>query len=152
MQIPSGEMAAFAAIQGGEGNRQLHGSVRFFSTPEGVIVLADIFGLPDNGGWGIFALHIHEGSDCGGAEFANSGAHYNPGNTPHPWHSGDLPPLFSCNGHALMGLLTCRFTIDEVIGRTVIVHSAPDDFTTQPAGDSGMKIACGVIQAAQPSR
>ncbi|MBQ3180666.1 MAG: superoxide dismutase family protein [Firmicutes bacterium] len=145
MQIPTGELAAAAAISG-DSISSIHGSVRFFPCPEGVMVLADIFGLPEANPTGIFALHIHSGGDCSGTNFADSGMHYDPANMPHPRHAGDLPPLLSCHGHALMGVLTCRFTIDEIIGRTVIIHSQPDDFTSQPAGNAGEKIACGVIR------
>ena len=147
MQIPTGELAAAAIVRGEGVTDKIHGSIRFFPCPEGVMVVADIFGLPDNGGSSIFALHIHEGTGCGGTDFAQSGSHYNPTNMPHPMHAGDLPPLFSCRGHALMGVLTCRFSIEEIIGRTVIIHSRADDFTSQPAGNSGQKIACGIITA-----
>ena len=57
-----------------------------------------------------------------------------------------MPPLFSNKGYAFMIFLTDRFKVDEIIGKTVIIHSMPDDFKTQPSGDSGMKIACGVIE------
>ena len=68
------------------------------------------------------------------------------GGCEHPNHAGDLPPLFGNNGFALSLFLTNRFTVDEVIGRTIIIHDHPDDFTTQPSGNSGTKIACGVIR------
>lgn len=78
--------------------------------------------------------------------FADAMSHYNPNGCGHPNHAGDLPLLFGNNGFALSLFLTNRFYIDEVIGRTVILHDHPDDFTTQPAGNSGTKIACGVIR------
>ena len=59
-----------------------------------------------------------------------------------------MPPLFINDGYAFMIFLTDRFKVDEIIGRTVIIHSMPDDFTTQPSGNSGMKIACGVVESA----
>lgn len=77
---------------------------------------------------------------------ADAMAHYDPGSCEHPHHAGDLPPLFGNNGFALCAFLTNRFSVDEVVGRTVIIHDRPDDFTTQPSGNSGMKIACGVIR------
>ena len=81
--------------------------------------------------------------------FTNFGMkHYNPHGCDHPYHAGDLPPLFETSGLALSAFLTDRFTVDEVIGRTVIIHDQPDDFTTQPSGNSGTKIACGVIRRA----
>ena len=76
-----------------------------------------------------------------------SGAHYNPGACEHPHHAGDLPPLFGCNGYAMSVFLTDRFLVDDVIGKTLIIHDRPDDFKTQPAGDAGEKMACGVIQS-----
>lgn len=77
--------------------------------------------------------------------FAEVGKHYNPGSCPRPAHAGDLPPLFNNKGYAIQMLLTDRFTVEEIIGRTVILHSGPDDFTSQPVGNAGVKIACGVI-------
>lgn len=61
-------------------------------------------------------------------------------------HAGDLPPLLSCQGNAYLSVKTDRFSVNEIIGRTVVIHSNPDDFHTQPAGNAGKKIACGVIQ------
>ena len=57
-----------------------------------------------------------------------------------------LPPLLRCKGNAYLSVKTDRFTVDEIIGRTLVIHSDPDDFHTQPAGNAGKKIACGVIQ------
>lgn len=78
--------------------------------------------------------------------FSNAMAHYNPENCPHPYHAGDMPPLFGNQGYAFLMFLTDRFMVRNVIGKTVIIHDNPDDFTTQPSGNSGAKIACGVIQ------
>jgi Cu-Zn family superoxide dismutase len=82
-----------------------------------------------------------DGSD----PFPSSGTHYNPNNCPHPYHAGDMPPLFGANGYAFLTFVTSRFTVNEIIGKTIIIHSMPDDFTTNPSGNSGEKIACGVI-------
>lgn len=65
---------------------------------------------------------------------------------PHPLHVGDLPPLLENNGYAYMSVLTNKFKISDIIGKTVIIHDMPDDSTTQPSGNSGKKIACGVIR------
>jgi copper/zinc superoxide dismutase (SODC) len=111
-------------------------------------------GLPLAGGpcgGRIFGFHIHEGGACSGNSndwFADTLAHYNPGKCEHPYHAGDLPPLFGNNGFALALFLTNRFRVEEIIGRTVIIHDRPDDFTTQPSGNSGVKIACGEIKRA----
>jgi Cu-Zn family superoxide dismutase len=95
-------------------------------------------------------MHIHEGGSCTGNAadpFADAGSHYNPEGCEHPAHAGDLPPLFSNRGTAWGAVLTDRFSVGEISGKTVIIHLNPDDFTTQPAGNSGAKIACGVIRA-----
>ena len=97
----------------------------------------------------IYALHIHQGGSCTGNEIdklANTMGHYNPDMCMHPYHAGDMPPLFESDGYAFMIYLTKRFSINEIIGRTIIIHSMTDDFRTQPSGDSGDKIACGVIE------
>ena len=56
-----------------------------------------------------------------------------------------MPPLFGNQGHAFSAILTDRFSLSDVIGKTVIIHGNPDDFTTQPAGNAGEKLACGDI-------
>ena len=124
----------------------LHGKVWFFQEKDGVLVKAEIVGLPKNES-GYFGFHIHEGKDCKGDAFPNVGGHLNPQSRPHPTHIGDLPPLLSCGGKASMAVKTCRFRVRYIIGRTVIIHFGSDDFRTQPSGDAGEKIACGTIRA-----
>lgn len=147
-----GRAQAAARLTGSESYPGISGVVRFYQTNEGVIVYAEVSGLPGSDRPcqnRIFGFHIHEGTDCGGSmsdSFADAMSHYNPGNCEHPYHAGDLPPLFGNGGLALCAFLTGRFSVDEVIGRTVIIHDHPDDFTTQPSGNSGTKIACGVIR------
>lgn len=139
---------AAATLKGSAAYPKLEGTVRLFQTEKGVLVVADISGLPvQNYCGGVFGFHIHEGNSCGGDDFADTKGHYNPNDCQHPYHAGDLPPLFSNNGSAWMAVLTDRFQLEEVIGRTVVIHLHPDDFMTQPAGNSGMKIACGVIRS-----
>ncbi len=152
LSLLRGGPQAEAIVAGGTEHPELWGTVRFYQTRAGVIVLAEIGGLPHSAlacQDRVFGFHIHEGSDCGGNSadpFADAMSHYNPGNCAHPHHAGDLPSLFGSNGSALSLFLTSRFTVNEVLGRTVILHDHPDDFTTQPSGNSGTKIACGVIQ------
>lgn len=138
---------AIAWIHGGMDLPQLSGMVRFFQSTDGVIIEAEIFGLPETE-TGFFAFHIHEGGSCTGEGFPNTGSHFNPKEESHPNHAGDLPPLLGNHGKAYMKVLTNRFRIEEILGRTVIIHDAPDDFHTQPSGNAGTKIACGVIQKA----
>lgn len=143
---------AQADIFGGEANPRLRGTVRFYQTPQGVLVLAEVSGLPDTGERckdSIFAFHIHSGGACSGSAddpFRDAQGHYHPENCPHPAHAGDMPPLFSNKGYAAQAFLTGRFTVREIIGRTVIIHAGTDDFTSQPAGNAGARIACGVIR------
>ncbi len=135
---------AIAEINGGEKYPEIRGEVRFFQTNLGVMVVSDVRGLPvmnTRCDYPMFAMHIHSGENCEEPE-----THYNPENCPHPYHSGDLPPLFSNDGYAFEATLTNRFDLSEIIGKTVVIHSQPDDFKTQPSGDSGEIIACGVIR------
>lgn len=136
---------AIARIYGGKDYPQLSGTVRFFLGIDGVIVEVEVKGLPETES-SFFGFHIHAGGSCTGEGFADTESHYNPGEDIHPQHAGDLPPLLSNDGKAYMKVLSNRFSIEEIIGRTVIIHNAPDDFRTQPSGNAGMKIACGVIQ------
>ena len=144
---------AQAWIRGSACYPGLSGHVRFYQTGRGVLVYAEVFGLPEtveHCNNGFFAFHIHGGDSCTGNRedpFANAQTHYNPEDRPHPAHAGDLPPLLGNRGYALQVFLTDRFTVREIIGRTVIIHAGPDDFSTQPGGGAGDKIACGEIQA-----
>lgn len=142
-----GKPQAKAYINGKGAYSAIKGEVCFFNTCHGVLVTAEMNGLPKDRA--ILAVHIHGGKSCGGnAEdpFAMSMSHFNPLNKPHPYHAGDMPPLFNNSGYAFMSFVTDRFNVSEIIGRTVIIHDKADDFTTQPAGNSGKKIACGVIR------
>ena len=140
---------AAAWIKGNAQNPDLSGMVKFYyTTYGGILIEAQIFGLPDEGlpGAGNFyAMHIHESGDCSDA-FNQTGMHYNPKNTEHPNHAGDMPPLLSNQGYAFSVFYNKRFTIQEIIGKAVIIHEKPDDFTTQPSGNAGAKIGCGEIR------
>lgn len=133
-------------IVGGDEYHDLRGEVLFCQKRCAVIITVRIFGLPENDS-GFFAFHIHEGDSCEGDHFSETGNHYNPKENPHPEHAGDLPPLLSCKGSAYMQVKTDRFTVREIIGRTIVIHGSFDDFKTQPSGNAGEKIACGVIQS-----
>lgn len=154
MSILNGRPTSLTHVRGSEGYPKLRGTVRFYQTKYGTLVAAEIFGLPkktEECHDQIFAFHIHEGHECAGDctdPFADSMSHYNPQGCEHPYHAGDLPPLFGNNGYAFSVFLTDRFCAREIAGRTLIIHRNPDDFTTQPSGNAGEKIACGVIQPA----
>lgn len=104
-----------------------------------------VSGLPETQ-TGFFGLHIHEGGNCFGEGFPNTGGHYDPSMRPHPSHRGDLPPLLGDHGRAYMKVFSRRFDLDEIVGKTIIIHEGTDDFHTQPSGNAGAKIACGVIR------
>ena len=138
--------SAKAVINGDDKYPKLHGEVTFRRLKEGVLVTARVSGLPKTES-GFYGFHIHEGKSCDGDGFPKTKGHYNPKDRPHPSHAGDLLPLLSCKGSAYMQVKTDRFRICDIIGRTIIIHSDTDDFRTQPSGDAGEKIACGVIRA-----
>ena len=144
--------SASAMLRGGTGYPDIRGTALFRQRENGVLVTINVFGLPKDGGNcdnRIFAMHIHGGESCTGTdadEFADAGTHFNPNHCLHPQHAGDLPPLFGCDGTAYGSVLTNRFALEEIIGKTLIIHDQPDDFTTQPSGNAGTKIACGVIR------
>lgn len=142
---------AYAFIQGSEKYPMVTGAVYFYPLWSGTFVMAEIVGLPmktENCVEAFFGFHIHEGASCTGTGedfFADTGGHYNPHSCPHPSHAGDLPPLLGNRGYALSFFYTERFLPLDLAGHTVIVHDKPDDFHSQPSGNSGEKIACGVI-------
>lgn len=83
MRIPSTNPQAIACVRGGMGAPRLKGTVRFYAIPGGTLVTAEVSGLPEND-TGFFAVHIHEGSGCGGTDFSDTGGHYNPDAREHP--------------------------------------------------------------------
>ena len=141
---------ARAVVRGGT----VTGEVRFFQADRGVLVQAELFGLPhsaENCRSGVFAFHIHTGrcpADHPDDPSAHVEGHYDPDDCPHPHHAGDLPPLFaSREGYAFQTVLTDRFSLREIIGKAVVGHARRDDFTSQPSGDPGILIACGEIHS-----
>ena len=128
------------------------GIVTFKEAKNGILLTAKISGLPpskDSCTGKFFGFHIHEGTSCSGNltdEFANAKSHLNPTNCPHPFHVGDLPPLIENGGYAYMTVLINKFNLKDIIGKVIIIHDTPDDFTSQPSGNSGTKIACGKIE------
>lgn len=143
---------ASAVINGSAAYPNIQGFVRLYQTRNGVLVAAEINGLPNSDDKchpNVFAFHIHEGTLCEGDmhdPFSEAMSHYNPNDCEHPFHAGDMPPLFGNHGYAFTAFLIDRFSLSEVIGKTVIIHKKPDDFTTQPSGNAGEKLACGVIE------
>lgn len=150
-------MRAIAEIRGSNLAPDLRGYVIFTDVPYGAEVFVEISGLPNympaqegRDPIGPHGFHIHEHGTCEiddpNDPFQAAGEHWNPDNQPHGNHAGDFPVLFSNNGYTRMSFFTDRFSVQEVIGKTIIIHENPDDYRTQPAGDSGKRIGCGVIQ------
>lgn len=133
-------ITAHAHIKGLSDYSDIHGSISFKQLSNGVLVVSEIFNLPHHEYGNVFAFHIHDGISCD-----DSGNHFNPTNTIHPYHAGDMPPLFENNGYAYLSFFTNRFKVSDIIGNVVIIHENPDDFKSQPSGNPGKKIACGKI-------
>lgn len=147
---------AYAHIQGGPLAPGLKGYVFFREVQNGVEVFAEVTGLPsykegegDQKPIGPHGFHLHEKGVCEIGDpnepFTSAGGHWNPTNQPHGNHAGDFPVLFSNDGYAKMSFFTNKFNVKDVIGKGVIIHQNPDDFRSQPSGDAGKRLACGVI-------
>ena len=139
---------AKALLKGSSKYPDLHGVVNFKQMKNGVLVTVEVFNLPfEKCKNEIYGFHIHEGTKCisNEYEFIAVGAHFTTNNCNHPYHSGDMPPIFGNNGYAYMSFFTNRFKLSEIIGKAVIIHSNADDLTSQPSGNSKEKIACGII-------
>ena len=140
---------ATAWVTGNRQNPALSGIVRFYTTNyQGILIEAEFFGLPNidtPNSSDFYGMHIHENGDCS-QNFTRTGEHYSYRPAAHPYHSGDMIPLLGNQGYAWTAFYDKRLTIAEIIGRSVVIHSMADDFTTQPAGNSGEKIGCGIIR------
>lgn len=145
-------------LHGGPIAPNLYGRVYFTSVKGGTRVTVSVKGLPpyqpasgDSQPIGPHGFHIHEFGVCDVGDptnpFMSTGSHWNPTNQPHGNHAGDFPVLFSNNGIAKMTFYTDKFRPEDVVGKSIVVHENPDDYRTQPAGNSGKKLACGVIKS-----
>jgi len=148
---------AAAIIKGGPLAPQISGIVYFRDVAGGTIVTVQLVGLPPyspgsdgQSPIGPHGFHIHVNGTCEVGDpkepFMTAGEHYNPHNQPHGNHAGDFPVLFSNRGRAFMSFFTDKFNVADVTGRAVIIHQNPDDYRTQPAGNAGKRLACGVIE------
>lgn len=145
--------AAMASLTPTQGN-DVRGLIVFHQQGDHVMVHAQVSGLKPNAEHG---FHVHEKGDCASADGSSAGGHFNPDGKPHgaptaAHHAGDMPML-KANAS---GVVDQHFTLDgptvasgsaSVVGHAVIVHAAPDDYATQPTGNSGARLACGVIAA-----
>lgn len=134
---------AMARLHGRDQYSDVVGDVYFYDSPLGRVVQICVANLPQ-AGTGFFGIHIHEVGECDG-DYSSAGPHFD--GDSHPRHKGDMPPLLNAGGRAYSVFLDDRFEIDDIIGRAVILHAQADDFTSQPAGNSGARIACGVIHS-----
>ena len=147
--LEDNEPQALAWVTGGTMAPMLSGLVKFYHTPYGgTLIEAELFGLPNRmqaGSTDFYAMHIHENGECS-VPFDHTGEHYSKDDSPHPQHSGDMLPLMGNQGYAWTVFYDKRVTIQDIVGRSVVIHAMPDDFMTQPSGNSGAKIGCGVIR------
>jgi len=131
------------------------GTVTFTKVEGGVRVVAELTGLKP----GEHGFHIHEKGDCSAPDGTSAGGHFNPGKHPHAGpdaaerHAGDLGNITAnATGQAHYERVDKELKLtgdDSIIGRSVIVHEKVDDLKTQPTGNAGARVACGVIVAAK---
>ena len=151
---PVATLAAKAELQPTAGH-EARGTVEFYLAQPTLALNVELTGLePGNHGF-----HVHENGDCGGTDAAAAGSHLNPNGTPHGdpndadqrHHAGDLGNVRAeDDGTVKQWLRSEDLQLQGpagVVGKTVVVHSGDDDLKSQPAGESGQPIACGVIRA-----
>jgi Cu-Zn family superoxide dismutase len=157
-QVPeekSAPLKAIAVLHPTEGNK-ITGTVTFTEVADGVQVQADFTGLSP----GEHGFHVHEFGDCSAADASSAGAHFNPTSQPHgapdaaARHVGDMGNVEAdASGAAKLNYLDHNMSLANdqrsIIGRSVVVHAKADDLKSQPAGDSGARVACGVIGRAK---
>jgi len=148
-----GGPSATAKLQPTKGNSAA-GTATFTQRGDKVQVVASVTGLKPNQEHG---FHIHEKGDCSSGDGMSAGGHFNPLARPHAHpstpnrHAGDMPALKADgNGNAAFSTELDVISVTEgptsIVGRGLIVHAQADDYATQPTGNAGARIACGVIQ------
>lgn len=144
---------ATANLAGPEGSK-VAGKVIFKEIPQGVAIVAHVSGVSGAGPRG---FHLHEVGECTPPDFTTAGSHFNPGGAPHgardaaKHHAGDLGNIqINADGTGTLELTSHSLTVvpgpSSVVGRAVILHEKADDLVTQPTGNAGGRIACGVIR------
>ncbi len=145
-------LSAVAVLDPTKGNTAA-GTVSFEQQGTEMMVVARVTGLKPNQEHG---FHVHEKGDCSSGDGVSAGGHFNPAGTPHgpqhaEHHAGDMPSLKA----DASGAVEARFRLTgvsvgsgpaDLVGRGVIVHANPDDYKTQPTGNAGARIACGVVK------
>jgi Cu-Zn family superoxide dismutase len=151
---PAAPVTATAEMKNGGG--AVVGVARLSQIGTGVRVVLDVRGLPP----GAKGVHVHEAGKCDPSEFTTAGAHFNPDGKKHGLqnaggpHAGDLPNItIAADGSGRLESMNERVTLGDGTnsllrpeGTALVIHSAPDDFKTDPTGNSGARIACGVIR------
>lgn len=147
---PSGP-AAQATLQPTRGNA-VSGTVHFRQTASGLRVTGEVRGLTPGREVG---FHVHEKGDCSSGDGMSAGGHFNPAGSAHGrhgagvHHAGDLPSLkANASGVARIDFETRSIALGgatDIVGKGLIVHRDPDDYTTQPTGNAGPRLACAVI-------
>lgn len=146
-------ISASAALQGRAGS-ETSGTITFTQTGGVVHVVAEVSGA---GAAGDLGLHVHETGDCSAEDFTSAGGHFNPtegihgGPAADERHAGDLGNItIGEDGTGRLELTTDLLSVEagpnSVVGRGVILHEKADDLVSQPTGDAGGRIACGVVQ------
>lgn len=146
--------SATAKLEPTRGNTAA-GTVTFVQWGEVVKVSGSISGLKPGAEHG---FHVHEKGDCSSGDGLSAGGHFNPGGKPHghhgmgEHHTGDLPSLKAdASGVAAIHFESRTIRVgssaNDIVGKGLIVHRDPDDFTTQPTGNAGPRLACAVITA-----
>ena len=147
-----GGPSATANLQPTKGNKAA-GKVTFTQSGDKVKVAGEVTGLRPGQEHG---FHIHEAGDCSSGDGMSTGGHFNPLGKQHgspmvpDHHAGDMPMLVAdASGNATLVVELDVITIGsgetDIVGRGLIVHQDPDDFTTQPTGNAGARVACAVI-------
>ena len=145
------ETKAIAVLSSASGSK-VTGTVTFTKSGDAVQVVANVTGLTP----GKHGFHVHEFGDCSAPDAASAGSHFNPTNEPHAGHDadkrhmGDLGNIEAdASGKARLEMTDKKIKLDAIIGKAVIVHEKADDLKTQPTGDAGGRLACGVIGVAK---
>lgn len=149
---PAGPLMATAQLKPTKGNKAI-GEATFEQAGKLVRVVVFVQGLKPGQEHG---LHIHEVGDCSAPDAMSAKGHFNPFGKPHgipgstERHAGDLPNLQAnkrgrANIHYDADIITLRPGPANIIGKALVVHANPDDFRSQPTGNAGARLACGVI-------
>ena len=140
------------SLTGAPNDTDFAGTITVHPEGNGVHIIADVAGVDTDGMHGI---HVHENGECdhegeGGKHFTSAGGHFNPANVEHacpptePRHAGDLGNIQVTGGRGHLEVSATTLTMDQLAGKAIILHAGEDDCKTQPTGNSGDRLACGV--------